>query len=533
MIQNPDALACREVGQWSVCSTQSYVNPFVDVRVDAAFRGPSGQEPVVPAFYDGEGTWRVRFSPGEPGRWSYRVRAVPADPQLSTEGVFEATRREGRGFLCARPGESWGFHFESGEPVLVFGDTTYNLFGWQHCGADVEGFVRRRREQGVNLLRARVPVSPFHQPEGYSEWQTRRTWLWGGSEQMPQFDRFNLDYFASVDRVVEACESLDMGLDVILEAWGNEFPWNRRDLFIPEWEELYLRYVLARYDAFRCVWFWTLMNEYEYYPNGNWHHEGPACDLWAARLGRYVKRTAPHGHVVSVHNGPVEPPFARRFARDPGAVDHVMFQHWGTRDERQGWLAAGIEDAIGRALADWPGTAVFSEWGYERNPELPEKFPLHRWCDVDHCRRGGWRGLFCGLGVISGWEHTWGPWMIVDRDQQGMAQFLLMRRFFTEVVPFHRVRPAPELVRPRDWEHGCRPLALADPGRDVIAVYLPVGGTVALDLPEGKRHTARWFDPRTGELQDADPGETAVVFTAATAGSAERPWDWVLVLRSR
>ena len=56
-----------------------------------------------------------------------------------------------------------------------------------------------------------------------------------------------------------------------MEGWGFEFPFNHRTWFTAEWEELWLRYLIARYDAYNCVWFWTPLNEYEYYPNGDWH----------------------------------------------------------------------------------------------------------------------------------------------------------------------------------------------------------------------------------------------------------------------
>ena len=139
------------------------------------------------------------------------------------------TPREARGFLRATPDQGFGFTYENGDPVFLFGDTVYNLFGMAHCGGDVEGFLRRRKQQGFNILRIRVPVSPFHHPDGYSDWQTRRTWAWGGSEQEPMFDRFNLDYFATVDRVVQLCEDLDIGIEMIMEGWGFEFPFNHRD----------------------------------------------------------------------------------------------------------------------------------------------------------------------------------------------------------------------------------------------------------------------------------------------------------------
>ena len=170
-------------------------------------------------------------------------------------------------------------------------------------------------------------------------------WAWGGSRSAPRFDLFNLDYFQSVDRIIRRIDKLGLGIEMIMEGWGFEFPFNHRAWFTAEWEELWLRYLIARYDAFNCVCFWTPLNEYEYYPNGDWHHK-PAADRWALRISRWMKRTAPHGHIVSMHNGPRIPPFAERFRADPEAVDSIMFQEWGSRGRDDGWLAIGIEEAI-------------------------------------------------------------------------------------------------------------------------------------------------------------------------------------------
>ena len=304
-VNAPDAGAVRSVAEWSLSSTLKYANPFGDVIVEATFTDAVGSRVTMPAFYDGGVTWRVRFNPGLPGEWGVRISSRPADPELCWEGRFTATPAEVAGYLVATPDRGWGLSYESGESVFILGDTTYNLFGMAHCGADVESFLRRRAEQGFNLLRVRLPVSPFHPPDGYSGWQTRRTWPWGGSEQAPQFDRFNLDYFHTVDRVVAMAEKLGLHLEMIMEAWGFEFPFSRRDVFVPEWEQLWMRYLVARYDAYNAVGIWTLMNEYEYYPDGDWRYN-PVADRWAMRMARWVKATAPHGHIVAVHNGPCD-----------------------------------------------------------------------------------------------------------------------------------------------------------------------------------------------------------------------------------
>jgi hypothetical protein len=169
--------------------------------------------------------------------------------------------------------------------------------------------------------------------------------------------------------------------------------------------------------------------------------------------------------------------------------------------------------------------------------------PGHRYCDGEHTRRGAWQGAFCALGVVHGFENSWGPFMMLEEDQPGLAYLLHLRRFFTDVVPSHRMQPAPETIVASESETGHRPLALATPEYDVVAVYLPTGGEVTLSLPEARPYDAQRFDPRTGELhlvqrvaQQLRPatlsGKGEQLSFAAPAGHDKNghPWDWVLVL---
>ena len=157
----PQSLPCRTAGEWPLHSSKAYPSPFIDVAVNVTFTSPSGRDLTIPAFYDGQNTWRFRFSPHEQGTWRYRSVSNPSDPGLDEAGTFEATAGAGRGFLRSTPGQAWGFCYESGEPALIWGDTTYNLFGMAYCGADVVPFLKRRAAQGFNLLRVRLPVSLF------------------------------------------------------------------------------------------------------------------------------------------------------------------------------------------------------------------------------------------------------------------------------------------------------------------------------------------------------------------------------------
>jgi hypothetical protein len=519
----PASLPRRSVGEWSFQSDRVYASPFADVEVDADFTAPSGQVLTMPAFYDGGGVWRVRFNPGEAGTWTARLRSRPANPDLIATWDFSVTDRPHRGFLRATPDRNWGFTFEDGTPAFLSGDTTYDLFGMDYCGGDVAGFLARRKEQGFNLFRTRLNVSPFHPPAGHSGWHTRPMWPWGGSPTAPRFDLFNLDWFHNVDRNVARFEEMGLGLEMIMEGWGFEFPFNHRSWFTAEWEALWMRYLIARYDAYASVWFWTPLNEYEYYPNGDWNWT-PTADRWALRIGRWIKDLGPHGHVLSMHNGPRVPPFAERFRADPEAVDAIMFQEWGTRDRDLGWLAGGIEESFATAFAGWQGSRVFAEWGYERNPEYELNVPGHEFCDRNHTRRSAWRGVMSGMGIITGWENSWAPWMDLGTDLPGCADLAVLNRFFTATAPFHAFAPAPDLMT-GDFPAGHRPLALRRADGQQVLVWFPAGDAARIAL-SGK---GTWFDTRTGESQPATP-DGDLWIPPDTRCADGHPHDYLLIL---
>lgn len=517
----------RSVIELETTSSRTYASPFADVTVDGEFTSPSGQVRLHPAFYDGEGTWKLRFNPDEAGHWSYRILSAPPDPEFQQSGGFEVTDSDARGFLQSVPGSATGFRYENGEDIYLLGDTTYDLFGMNFCGGDVEGFVRRRVSQGYNFLRIRVPVSRFHPPDAHCEWQTRRCWAWGGSEQAPRFDLFNLEWFRSVDKTVAMIDASGMGIEMIMEAWGFEFPFNHRALFTAEHEALWLRYLIARYDAYSCLYFWTPLNEYEYHTNGDWNWK-PAADRWALRIARWIKSIAVHGHPVAMHNGPVTPPFAERFKADPTAVDTIMFQYWGGRGKEDGWLATGIEGQIATSLGGWRGTAVLAEWGYERDEAAPLVFPGFEFCDRSHNRRGGWRGAFSGLCIANGFEYTWSPQMILDKDQPGATDLANIRTFMSELTSHGRLAPA-EVV---EGSHGAGKAPLALAGDDVVALYLPAGG--ATRVRQEGTWILRWFDPRQGSWSTAERVEArsgAVELTSPDGTDDKgRPFDWAAEL---
>jgi len=64
-------------------------NPF-DVELAADFTGPDGARLRVPEFYDGDGVWKIRFSPTQVGEWSF----------LTTSSLGALNGKSESGIVC-------------------------------------------------------------------------------------------------------------------------------------------------------------------------------------------------------------------------------------------------------------------------------------------------------------------------------------------------------------------------------------------------------------------------------------------------
>jgi hypothetical protein len=74
----PAAAAANTVPQWGVYEIElngpTNGNPFLDVRFSAVFS--NGSRSIEAAgFYDGDGVYRIRFMPDQPGAWHYETRS--------------------------------------------------------------------------------------------------------------------------------------------------------------------------------------------------------------------------------------------------------------------------------------------------------------------------------------------------------------------------------------------------------------------------------------------------------------------------
>jgi len=338
-------------------------NPFLDVSLQATFTN-GAQTFGVDGFYDGDGTWRVRFSPPATGAWRWRTTSNLAglDGRM---GAFEAAgpRAGDHGPV----GVVGGYHFAhaDGTPYRQIGTTAY---AWAQQGDDL-----------CRQTLASLAASPFNKvrmtvvPHVKAEpiWPFERT---GPGDKDWDYDRFNPAFFQRFEQRVGALRDLGIVADLILfHPYDEAHDFN--DMSV-ERDERYLRYVIARLGAYSNVW-WSMANEFDML-------KSKSIARWD-RLGEFVKANDPYGRPRSIHNW--------RELYDYGKpwITHASIQDG----------AAVLDDARAEIFRSvWKKPVIFDEVRYEGDMPV-------RWGDMspETALMGFWHGLVAGTYVGHG--ETW------------------------------------------------------------------------------------------------------------------------------
>src|SRR3954468_6701099 len=102
-------------------------NPFLDVQLKAVFQHDH-RSVEVDGFYDGGGTYRVRFMPDSTGRWTYTTKSNR--PELNGKtGSFDCVPGAGQNHGPVAVRNTYHFGYADGTPYFPFGTTCY---AWTH-----------------------------------------------------------------------------------------------------------------------------------------------------------------------------------------------------------------------------------------------------------------------------------------------------------------------------------------------------------------------------------------------------------------
>ena len=275
-------------------------NPFTERTITGTFTGAS-ESVTVEGFYDGDGVYRVRFMPSWEGEYTYKIEGDFGGE--TEEGKFTVTAPSENNHGPVRVANTYHFAYEDGKPYYSIGTTCYvwDLQSDERIAETLETL----KESAFNKIR--FCVFPKHydynlgEPRSYpyegtpmdSSVLTKENFLqYTDKTEGNNFDlyRFNPAHFRHIEKCIKALQDLGIEADLIVmhpyDRWGFS-SMNR------EQDTLYWKYVLARFSAYRNIW-WSLANEYDLFP-----HKTVEDWEWYAQL---ICKFDHYRHLRSIHN---------------------------------------------------------------------------------------------------------------------------------------------------------------------------------------------------------------------------------------
>ena len=276
-------------------------NPFTDYTIRGRFEGRH-EDVMVSGFYDGNGIWKIRFMPSYTGE--YRCTVFGSFSDRETTCTFHVREASQDNHGPVRVAAKHHFAYADGTPFYPLGTTCY---AWtQQPDSRIEETLRSLKEARFNKLR--FCILPKHYDYNLGEPRTypfegtpmdssvltkENFWDYAGHiDDGNRFDftRLNPEHFRRLEKCILALQEIGVEADLIVmhpyDRWG--FSCMSREA-----DDLYWRYVIARFSAFRNVW-WSLANEYDLLKaktEEDWEH-----------YATLLLQEDPCGHLRSIHN---------------------------------------------------------------------------------------------------------------------------------------------------------------------------------------------------------------------------------------
>lgn len=282
------------------CKGPESGNPFTDHQIIGTFTGKN-ETVKADGFYDGDGIYKVRFMPSFEG--AYRFCIETSFSEEKEEGEFFVTAPGPENHGPVRVANKYHFAYEDTTPYYPMGTTCYV---WNLQSDElIQKTLETLKSSAFNKIR--FCIMPKHYLFNLGE---PRSYPYEGTPMDSSvltkdnfsdytdktegnnwdFTRFNPEHFRHIEKCI--CALMDLGIeaDIIVmhpyDRWGfAQMP--------KEADDLYWNYVIARFAAYRNVW-WSLANEYDLMKHktlADWE-----------RYASIICEKDPYNHLRSIHN---------------------------------------------------------------------------------------------------------------------------------------------------------------------------------------------------------------------------------------
>jgi hypothetical protein len=461
-----------------------YEAPYLDVDLWVDFR--CGADVVSrPAFWDGDGVWRVRFAPPHEGEWNWTTRGNVGDPGLAEHaGVVDCPAQSDpsahafydHGFWRMSPGGRNLVHAD-GTPALIVGDTAWAL-PFRATPEQARSYAEDRQAKGFNAALL-MTVQPDMRAVGPSD-RTQDEGFDVGFEDLPQghLTALNPTYFRYLDGLLDIL--VEHEIVPILSPVFQGFGWKGLDVaglvVPPEEYARYCRYLVARYGARPAVY---LVGA-----------DGLGVEPQVEAGGKAVSAADAYGQPTGIHYAPHA---VNRAHQD---ADWLDFQWCQT-----GHVGEHVPERVADIWRDLPAKGVANaEPTYENTRQVGLGAG---WWQGDEA----WRNLCAGgtMGVFYGAASLW-QWRLHADEPGHLDYFLGPDAGWREALAYEGstyvglvgkiMASLPFADMAPDWSHAARGLSV--PGTWSL-IYREAGGLLMRYDPALPPYVTA-IDPRSGDV---------------------------------
>ena len=274
-------------------------NPFTEQTIEGVFQGK--YECVsADGFYDGGGIYKIRFMPSFTGSYNYEITTSFGE---AVTGEFCVTEAGAANHGPVRVANRFHFAYEDGTPYYCLGTTCY-VWALQ-SNERIAETLSTLRDSAFNKIRFCILPKHYdynlHEPRSYPFEGTPMDSSALTPDNFMRYDchsegndwdftRFNPEHFRHLEYCIRELEKLGIEADLIVmhpyDRWGFS-------CMSKEEDDRYWKYVLARFSAYRNVW-WSLANEYDLLYDKK-------IEDWE-RFAALICEHDPYGHLRSIHN---------------------------------------------------------------------------------------------------------------------------------------------------------------------------------------------------------------------------------------
>ncbi|MFW6007155.1 MAG: DUF4038 domain-containing protein [Halanaerobiales bacterium] len=476
----------------SFSASDDFNNPYKEIETYARLQPPNGNNWLIPLFYDGDNTWKLRVSPDKIGIWNYYVDSN--DPELNgISGKFKCIDSSLKGGLDTMKGYPMHFQYQNGNPVWFFGDTQWRLFATEAENKlnreSVEHYIDVRSGQGFNYIHTDLMggagiSSGEHIFESFSE------------------EIINEEFFQEVDYRIKYMNDKGITSGIVLA-------WHRGN---PAWESFkseeaclrYARYIVARYSAYNTV----------FIISGEWDQINMDKKPLFNKIGQEIMTYDPHNRLRAIH--PCKKRTVEEFAIEPWMSFGDYQQMYKAPHDREASAEErkALHDALEKTKK-YNKPVLNTEYGYYLRKMGGNQDYRQNVKDIDKphshtrqsFRRASWSLIMTGGYFVTGFGTTYfggwrniGPFDVDDPKNDDAEQDLMnIKNFFTR-LKWWELEVKDTLVK-GDKDNPCYCLTNKE---TTYVIYSEENNIFNLNInqDDAKDVSVKRYNPRTGDFKE-------------------------------